>query len=235
MRNKYVNNTLSNEFLTGVKIMKRFSIVVLIVLSFCFIIGCKTSANNNTNTNNNSNNITNPPKLDKAADYLPLTKGSTWEYEGEGNEYASFKRKVLFTKDNLAQTSDDNGGTVMTRVIETSDNGLKILYFQPEDYQPSNLLETNFTANSQNLIIKNPIQVGTNWNDPDGKKEIVSLNAVVDSPLGKFDNCLKIKITTEKDTSIVYQYFQKGVGMVKQEFVSGDTIITSTLKNFKVE
>jgi len=209
--------------------MKRLSIVILIVLSFCLVIGCKTAANNNTN-----NNI-NPPQVDKAADYLPLTKGSNWDYEGEGNEYASFTRQVLFTKGNLAQTSDDNGGTVITRIIETTDNGLKILYFQPEDYQPSNLLETSFTANSQNLIIKNPIQIGTSWTDPDGKKEISALDSVVDTPLGKFDGCLKIKISTEKDTSIVYQYFKKGVGMVKQEFFSGDTTITSTLKKYKIE
>jgi len=215
--------------------MKRLNIVVLIVMSFCFIIGCKTAANNDTNINNNSNSITNTPKVDKAADYLPLTKGSTWDYEGEGNEYASFKRAVLFTKGNLAQTSDDNGGTVITRIIETSDNGLKILYFLPEDYQPSNLLETSITANSQNLMIKNPIQVGTNWIDSDGKKEIAALDAVIDSPLGKFDNCLKIKISSERDTSIVYQYYKKGVGMVKQEFVSGDTTISSTLKKYKVE
>ena len=37
-------------------------------------------------------------------DYFPLLQGSTWKYRGEGNEYASFTTKVLYTKGNRAQT-----------------------------------------------------------------------------------------------------------------------------------
>ncbi|HZK72225.1 MAG TPA: hypothetical protein VFD03_12035 [Clostridia bacterium] len=203
--------------------MKRILLVFMIVLSISFISGCKF-------TNQDKSKI--PPTVN-VTDYAPLTKGSYWEYEGNGNEYASFNRRVLFTQGNLAQISEDNGGTVISKIIEGTNEVVKLVYFEAESYQPSNMLETGFVANSEAIIIKSPLQVGTNWTDKDGKKEIVALDSIVDTPLGKIDNCLKLKITNPDDT--IYQYYKKGIGLVKQEFISGDTIITSTIKKYQVE
>ncbi len=204
--------------------MRRICLIFMIVLSISFISGCKLA---------NQENKTKISPTVNASDYVPLTKGSYWEYEGNGNEYASFNRKVLFTKGNLAQISEDNGGTVITKIIEGTNDVVKLVYFEGETYQPSNMLETGFTANSEAIIIKSPLQVGTNWTDKDGKKEIVTLDSIVDTPLGKIDNCLKIKITNNNST--IYQYYKKDIGLVKQEFVSGDTMITSTIKKYQVE
>lgn len=66
------------------------------------------------------------------SDYFPLTAGMSWEYQGEGNEYASFKRKVLFVKGNLAQIQEDNGGTVSASVFKTTNDSVNRVFFTSE-------------------------------------------------------------------------------------------------------
>jgi len=162
----------------------------------------------------------------KLADFFPVVAGSTWEYQGEGNEYASFSRKIVFTSGNLAQIREDNGGTVTASVYKISLNSVTRIYNLAEAYGQTNYLKS---APNENLVIlKTPLQVGTKWTEPNGTREIVDLKATVTTPAGSFTQCLKVKITDKNST--VYEYFKSGVGMVKREFISGDTTISSSLK-----
>jgi hypothetical protein len=162
----------------------------------------------------------------KPGDFFPAVAGSTWEYQGEGNEYASFNRKVLFTKGDLAQIREDNGGTVSAAVFKISPVAVTRVFFMGEAYGQTDYL--NSSSNENIVIIKTPLQVGTKWTEPNGTREIVDLNATVATPAGSFTQCLKVKISNENST--VYEYFKKGVGMVKREFISGDTKVSSSLK-----
>ncbi|PKM89813.1 MAG: hypothetical protein CVU87_04165 [Firmicutes bacterium HGW-Firmicutes-12] len=124
--------------------------------------------------------------IKKPSDFFPFTKGSTWQYKGEGNEYASFSREVVFT------------------------------------------LESN-----ENLIVlKAPLEVGTKWEHSTETREIVDVNTTVDTPAGKFENCVVVKIIFPNST--LFEYFKDGVGMVKREFRSGDSQVTSILEKFSV-
>ncbi len=212
--------------------MKRIIMMLVMVLGFGLMGGCKAADQNPNPVPPSQNNHNVPVVVNTAADYFPLTKGSYWEYEGKGNEYASFNRKVLYTQGNLAQISEDNGGTVATKIVEGKD-AIRQVYFEGESYQPANMLEAGFKANNDTIILKNPLQVGTNWSDKDGKREIMALDSVVDTPLGQMNDCLKLKITNPNDT--IYQYYKKNIGLVKQEFIAGETTVTSTLKKYQVE
>ena len=83
------------------------------------------------------------------------------------------------------------------------------------------------------IVLQGPITVGTSWSDQGVNKSIVAVDAVVDTPAGKFENCIKVKSAGPNDT--IYQYYKKGVGMVKQEFIAGDTTVTSTLRKYQVK
>jgi hypothetical protein len=162
----------------------------------------------------------------KLADFFPAVAGSTWEYQGEGNEYASFSRKIVFASGNLAQIREDNGGTVTASVFKISSGAVTRIFFVAEAYGQTNYLKS--PSNENIVILKTPLKVGTKWAEPNGIREIVDLKATVTTPAGSFTQCLKVKIS-EKD-SIVYEYFKSGVGMVKREFISGDSKISSSLK-----
>ncbi len=161
-------------------------------------------------------------------DYFPLITGYSWEYAGEGNEYAAFNRKVMFKQGKLAQIKEDNGGTVSASVFETSAEAITRIFFQAEEYGETNHL--NSKPNQNLVILKTPLQVGTKWTQKTETREIVDLNATVTTPAGSFDKCLKVKITHQD--SIINEYFKVGVGMVKQEFISGEARVTSSLKKF---
>lgn len=161
-------------------------------------------------------------------DFFPIVAGSSWEYQGVGNEYASFNRKLLFTSENLAQIREDNGGTVSASVFKITSDAVTRIYFLGEAYEQTNFLNSN--PNENIIILKAPLQIGTKWTEPNGTREIIDLNATVDTPAGNFSECLKVKIVNENST--LYEYFKKGVGMVKREFISGDTKVTSSLKKY---
>lgn len=168
-----------------------------------------------------------PPAL-KPGQYFPLSRGTVWQYQGEGNEYASFSREVIFTGGNRAQIREDNGGTVMAMIFETTEEAVTRVFSQGEVYDRVNLLDRS--SGESTVILKAPLQPGTKWKEPNGEREIVDVNATVNTPAGKFEKCVKVKIAGQN--SILYEYFKDGVGMVKREFISGESKVTSTLKEF---
>lgn len=167
----------------------------------------------------------------KPGDYFPLTRGSNWYYKGEGNEYASFSRTVIYTRNNRAQMRMDNGGTVGAEVVEVTDNAVTRIFFKGEEYQETNFLDE--PPNDQTVLLKAPLEVGSRWGDPEGgSREIVDVNAAVSVPAGTFENCITVKITNSNST--LFEYYKDGVGLVKREFVSGDVRVTSSLEEFKI-
>lgn len=170
------------------------------------------------------------PNVQKPGDFFPLTKGSIWQYQGEGNEYASFIREIIFTSDNRAQMREDNGGTVSASVFERTENKIVLIYFQGEAYDGTNFLEQK--SNENQIILKTPLEVGTKWEYRNGTREIVDINATVETPAGKFEKCIAVRITFPDST--LFEYYKEGVGMVKREFISGDSRVTSILEKYKI-
>jgi hypothetical protein len=223
--------------------MKKSSIFLFVIIIFTLsvLIGCANNqrqtpqGNNQTPQGNNQtpteNTQQNPNKEEadlKLSDFFPLELGYTWEYEGEGNEYASFNRKVVFADNNLYQIREDNGGTVSAAVFKVSPSDITRIFFQGEAYGEESYL--NSEPNENMTILKIPLIVGTKWQEPNGTREIVSINEVVTTPAGNYSDCIKVKVSSENST--VYEYFKDGIGMVKREFISGETKVTSSLKKF---
>lgn len=167
-------------------------------------------------------------------DYFPIAAGSSWDYAGEGNEYAAFRQEMPYTKDSQAQLYIDNGGTVATKIIEITDDAVTQLYFEGEQYEQENLLEKGFNSDEKEVLIKTPLQAGTIWNNQGSSREIMSLEENVETPAGTFADCLKIKITQPDSTAVVYEYYAPGVGLVLREFIDGEAKVISVLKGYAI-
>lgn len=200
--------------------MKKTLLYALIFLLSISLLGCTSTGNV-------------PQPADKAdlKDFFPLSSGSTWQYKGEGNEYASFTRKVLFVDGDRAQVSEDNGGTVSAAVFKATEDTILRTFFQGEEYNETNLLDRE--SNENLIILKAPLKAGTKWEVPGGVREIVETNATVDTPAGKFEECIKVSIKLEN--SVMNEYFKAGVGMVKREFESEGMKVTSTLEKYEIK
>ena len=164
-------------------------------------------------------------------DYFPLTEGSTWKYLGEGMEYASFSKEVLFVDGDRAQVSENNGGTVSASIFQFEEDEIVRTFFRGEEYDGDNLLDEEI--NDDLVLIKAPLEVDTKWETSNGTREIVETDAVVDTPAGEFKDCIKIEITSKH--SVMYEYYKEGVGLVKREFLSEGMTVTSTLEEYNIK
>lgn len=168
---------------------------------------------------------------------FPLTVGSTWSYLGEGMEYASFTREVVFARGRRGQLQEDNGGTVIAAVYEITDDAITRVYHSGEAYEVEDLLDRFTPSESQSeqiVILRTPLQVGTTWQTHQyGTRTITAIDADVETPAGKFGNCIVVKI--EGEDSTIHEYFKEGIGLVLREFESEGYRVTSTLEEYDIK
>lgn len=168
------------------------------------------------------------------ASYFPAGGNLTWQFEGRGNEYAEFTRKVLYQEGPLVQITDSNGGTVMGMVFRVSPEEVVKIFAMPEFYEEKNILDTK--PNRQEIILKSPLKVGATWQDQNYKREVIGIDETIKLPAGQYDQVVKIKITSLEEANPQnenYEYYAKDIGLVMREFISDDMKVTSMLKTFE--
>jgi hypothetical protein len=180
------------------------------------------------------------------ADLLGLRLGRQWQYQGEGNEYATFTATVAFVKDHYYQIEENNGGTIMARIIALQPDGAYEIFTQGEHVPGQNLLnELNESSGKIDAkkILPWPLTIGMRWSTPDGgEAEVAATNQQHEVPFGKLNQVTQVRITTVRrvsdtatyqvfdETTTVDRYYAKGVGLIEQRFTSEEFIVTSKLE-----
>lgn len=163
----------------------------------------------------------------KVTDYFPVAENLYWEYEGIGNEFAGGRVDTEFIEGNKVQLSQNNGGTVVAKVFEVSDEGIKLINSIEESYFRINYLKKE--PSQEEYFLKSPLKENNSWQDKDTTWTIGSLDEKVRVPAGEF-TC--IKVVGKSGDSTVERYFAKGVGLVKQKFIQGDMVVEENLSKF---
>lgn len=163
----------------------------------------------------------------KVTDYFPVAENLYWEYEGIGNEFAGGRVDTEFIEGNKVQLSQNNGGTVVAKVFEVSDEGIKLINSIEESYFRINYLKKE--PSREEYFLKSPLKENNSWQDKDTTWTIGSLDEKVRVPAGEF-TC--IKVVGKSGDSTVERYFAKGVGLVKQKFIQGDMVVEENLSKF---
>lgn len=161
--------------------------------------------------------------------YMPMKVGYLWQYEGEGNEYASYTLRVEYQENNRYQLTEDNGGSVIADIYEVTDDSIVHVYRMGESYEQKNLLKEE--DNLEDILIKKPLQIGNKWVSEENSYEIIDTKATITVPYGTFDDCLVVK-RTYKDGSESYMSYKEEVGLVQSEFRSEGFKVFSRLKSF---
>ncbi|MBN1622742.1 MAG: hypothetical protein JXN10_07455 [Clostridia bacterium] len=164
------------------------------------------------------------------SDYFPMTPGSTWGYIGDGNEYASYTQTVLYNECSYFQVSRDNGGTVTSTVYYVSDNDIRMVLSRGEEYDKANIISE--PPNTDEIILKTPLEPGTEWESGSIKRRILSMDDTIATPAGLFEDCLTVR--SDYPDSYIIDYYVIGIGLVYTEFHSGDDIITSSLEFYDI-
>ncbi len=162
-------------------------------------------------------------------DYYPIQSDVEYIYEGSGNEYASYTVTMDFIDpiNNIVQTRTNNGGTETVKIIEIKQGEICVNNRIDECYYRDNLIEKANVEDPEVLLME-PIEVGTEWTLPDKRKRYISaMEVTVDTPSGTYQ---ALEVTTKGTDDTIRDYYAPKVGLVKSVFGSGDREISSMLK-----
>jgi hypothetical protein len=136
---------------------------------------------------------------------------------------------VDYLKDGVAQVRQDNGGTTTVSVYALADNAMKKVYTRDETY-----FKHDFTSmsNGDEVLIKEPIKTGNTWTLKDGSvRTITDVDKQVTTPAGTYR---ALEVTTTGTDSAWKDYYAKDIGLIKSEFTSGESTITSELEKIEI-
>ena len=165
---------------------------------------------------------------ERVEDYFPKLENVRRVYEGVGNEYASYVAHTEFTQDNKMQLRIENGGTVSSRVYTLRNGRLTRVLTVPESYVRESFLNSGETESD--VLLMEPLAVGTAWDAAGGQRSVTATNTVVATPAGDFNT---LEVTTQGPDSTAYDYYARGVGLVKSVYRSGDLEVVSSLSEIE--
>lgn len=223
---------------------KNMFITMLVAIQLTTLVGCKSNDVNSKSEKSNKGTSSINAKKDLSekksekkeyslSDYFPFQPNIKMTYKGTGIEYAGKEVFVDFISENKMQVRENNGGTEFAKVIEVKDGEIRVIMTKEEFYFKDNLIQlmrdgkidiSNF---KNDVILKEPIKVGTKWNDYQGKeRKITSLDAPIETPYGKLN---ALEVTTSGEGYVMKDYFFPTIGHVKRIYESKDMRVITEL------
>ncbi len=156
------------------------------------------------------------------ADYYPLDLGYWWEYTGSEVEPGGVRpqQEITLTVTCLRQVVGA-GETWHELRVQYSDpqQTPRYMYFQHDGEGLHELYADDSTLPK----LKDPIQVGTYWEDPQDPQHTFEIESVTDTvddvPAGPFENCVRVREegVDQYGEYFVFTWFKAGVGVVKSK------------------
>lgn len=205
--------------------MKKLLIIISLLLSLVLLSGCAKKDDVKPSEGDKSTPPETKAVLHTIKDYYGYKENSKYVYEGQGNEYASYTVIIDYKSGNRVQLRSNNGGTEMVKVLENQDGELRILLSRVESYYRENL--TQATNGNLEILLKEPLLVGTSWTLSDSRKRSISkLEVELTTPLGSYKT---LEVTTEGKEGKTLDYYAPDIGLVKSIFSSNGVEVSSTL------
>lgn len=207
----------------GVIIMKKNLLLILFLVFALTVGGCSQIIGNSEGGIDIENKIS-------ISDYFPFKENAYYDYEGIGNEFAEQQSFFEYIEGNKAQIKISNPGTTVIKVIEYKEDALIEIYYEAEFYHVENMI--NNSSEKQDILLKEPLEVGNSWSDPDGhKRSITGVNMEIETPYGDF---MAIEVTTELGESArTKKYYAKDVGLVASIYEDKSGQVKTLLKSLK--
>lgn len=173
--------------------------------------------------------------------WLPKTPNVERIYAGEGNEYAEFSTYPQFITEDSIQFKNQNPGIISYHIYEYREDRIVETFTHHGGLMRDDFANTAKTSDSEGeeIILKTPIEVGTQWEDRDGQSvEITATDLELAAPNGTVPGIEVTTTTIDQDghEGKIYRYYGKDIGLVKEVTkLSSDAemTVTSTLTEYK--
>ena len=163
-----------------------------------------------------------------AKDFMPKKVNMKISYLG-GFENGGEQTYVEYSKDNRVQLKTSNGGTTVVNVLEERKEGVFTVYRSPEFYAKKNVLSMN--SSKEEVYLKNPIKVGTNWKTYDGvTKTITAVDMDLNTKAGTFK---VVEVTSQTKEYTFKEYFAKDLGLIKTLFTTNGAEFLTEIKSIE--
>ncbi len=164
-----------------------------------------------------------------ASDYFPIINNSHYFYQGSGDVYASYDVYIDYSDQNTIQQRICYGDVETIRVIKISTDTITETYTQNEAYARANMMSR---TNSDEILLKGPIVVGTSWSvGNNGIRTITNGAVTLTTSSGTYT---AIEVTTSYDDGYSINYYVKGVGLVKS-INTTEFEVSSTLSEIETD
>ena len=160
-------------------------------------------------------------------DYFPLTPDVYSSYTGTGNEFVSMTTNVEYAGPDTIQLVYDNGATESHILYAVRNGQVQALHTEFELYVREDLSLLPPDTYGE-ILLKEPLEVGTSWDVLDGVRTITGMHVTVTTPSGTYD---ALEVTTKgNDNSTAKQYYAPGIGFVKLTVSGTDYEVTQELE-----
>lgn len=149
--------------------------------------------------------------------YFPLTPDVFARYTGTGNEYVPMTVYVDYSRPGQIQLAYDNGGTEVHVLYAVGNGKVQILQELAELYVREDLAQLPPVSNGEILLME-PLEVGTAWNIDHGIRAITAIDVPVDTEAGAFN---AIEVTTTSSDVVTKHYYARGFGLVQMTAQNG--------------
>lgn len=182
--------------------LKRKLLLSVIILLMIFIVIAI-----NLNFKNEEN------KDIRVQDYFP-SKTMIKQFSG-GFENGGYRHIIDKIDKDKVQIKQLDTATAVILIYQVSDKDIRLIL---KNEEPDGKFKKDYIGivkpNVDEIILKSPLVVGTQWTDnSDGKYEITGVNVGVRTPVGMFST---VEVMSLKGGSEVKMYYAKGLGLVKR-------------------
>jgi len=186
-----------------------------------------TKENSTTKSEESSDNSKSSYSIDN---YFNFKENVKYNYAGTNSEYAEYITYIDYINGNKVQLRSNNGGTETVTVLQNSNGELTKVFQRNQCYYRENF--TNKPYNVSEVLLKEPLKIGTEWRLPDGGKRYISkVGMKLSTESGEYE---VIEVTTENTNGQVdLQYYAPSIGLVKSIYDIKTMKVTSTLKSIE--
>ena len=162
--------------------------------------------------------------------YFPFAVGNRWMYEA--NKDSSTEEWKVTREENDAfvvqVTVDSLSAASFEEFFRPSADGIERMASPNRDTkeQKHPVVNSKLQAQLDNepqadtgplFLLKGPLQIGTVWENNDGRYEITALNETVTVPAGTFQNCIEVMRWSKGGNVTVTSLYAPGVGVVQRD------------------
>jgi len=167
------------------------------------------------------------------SDYIVMKENTAYVYRGDTNPIADYLSYVEYTGEGVLQRRLIASNQYLAEVYRFDDKTMDMVYTENMYYRHENLLDRESNVNIQ--WIGTPLKAGAAWTYttvPYGVEitaKVTATNVTVTVPYGTFQTIEVTRTYSDDPDFTTKKYFAKGVGLVKETSILGDTVISSEL------